>query len=198
MQIKLSEGTDAYGLGVPYPINKTSDVNNAGYFDLKKELHRISEIHELQKYPELLKVVIAINQPNSFFRTLRCGDVISTPLLNNLQNKKVFFFYVTIAFEILEFNTAKGNYIELCHRFSRTNLTHSKRTFIEFRIIPTSYNNHGINRAWSMDIEISGIGQTDEKARLASSLGWRAIQSFLDKESSLFIDELKKGQKTIS
>ena len=36
-----------------------------------------------------------------------------------------------------------------------------------FKHIPTSYNEHGIARAWSEDIEIHGMGINDKDARKA-------------------------------
>ncbi len=199
MKVKLSESTEGDGLGIPYPADKSAGRANAGCFDLKRGPSRISDIHEIQGHAELEEFVRTVNHPDSFFRTVRCGDVLLAAI-NDSSNQTVVSSYVTIAFEILEFNIPKECYVELYKRFVQSALicTRCEKTFVEFRLIQTSYNDHKVNRAWSMDVEIRGLGQTPEEARTMWALGWSTVQKFLAKESSLFIGELNKGRKTIS
>jgi hypothetical protein len=189
MKVKQSEGTDADGLGIPY----------AGYIDLKRNPSAIAEIAEIRDYPELLDFVRHINAQESLFRTLRSGDVIAMHV-NYAGACEMVASYQTIAFEILEFNLPKNCFVDLYNRFvqSARDCIRCKNTFIEFKLIPTSYRDHGINRAWSGDFEIRGLGHTDTEARDNWTLGWRTVQTFLMNETKLWAAELRKGRLTVS
>jgi hypothetical protein len=189
MKVKQSEGTDADGLGIPYP----------GYVDLKRNGSVIATIAEIRDYPELIDFVTQVNKADSFFRTLRSGDVISMRV-NYAGGREMVGSYETIAFEILELNFPKNCYLDLYSGFvkSARDCTRCGDTFIEFKLIPTSYRDHGINRAWSGDFEIRGFGQTRTEARANWALGWRTVQKFLLNESTLWGAELHKGRVTVS
>jgi hypothetical protein len=196
--IEFLEGADEDGLGVPYPP-KHSNSENAGYFDLKKEPSRISELPELKGWPEFETFIKAVNSRASFFRTLRCDVWLASPSGHTYLNK-IVVGYATIAFEILEFNTSKGCFDELRNRFLKFAPASLKwpTTVIHFKHIPTSYNNHGIARAWSEDIEIHGLGINDNDARVSWLKGLLVVEDFLSKESSLYSGELKKGRRAVS
>jgi len=196
MKVKLSEGTRDDGLGIPYP--KRDGTTNVGYRDLKNQPATKADIHEISGYPELQQFIDAVNQCG-FFRTIRCGDV-DFGRVNISGGLDAICSYVTIAFEILDFNRARECYVDLYEGFvaMAVDCTQCANTFVEFKLIPTSYNAHGINRAWSADIEIRGLGTTKTEARKNWALGWRTVQSFLVNEGALWAGELRKGRVTIS
>jgi hypothetical protein len=196
MKVKLSEGTHDDGLGIPYP--KRDGTTNVGYRDLKNEPATKADIHEITRYPELQQFIDAVNEPG-FFRTIRWGDV-EFGRVDISGGRDAVNSYMTIAFEILDLNRAKECYVDLYKRFvaSAVDCTRCGNTFVEFKLIPTSYNAHGINRAWSTDVEIRGLGTTKTEARSNWALGWRTVQNFLVNESALWAAELRKGRVTIS
>jgi hypothetical protein len=197
--IKFLEGKHEDGLGVPYPSSANSNGANAGYFDLKKDPYKIAEIPELNGWPEFESFIRSVNSDGGFFRTLRC-DVWFASLSGHPKFKRIAVGYATTAFEILEFNTSERCFEELRNRFVQFAPECSKwlETVIYFKHIPTSYNDHGIDRAWSEDIEIHGLGINDKDARKSWLKGLRVVQDFLSKESSAYSGELNKGRKTLS
>ena len=196
--IRFLEESDEDGLGIPYPSTVGNDTNNAGYFDLKENPSAISDIHELAGWPDFESLVRSINGQDSFFKTLRC-DIWFASVSGHSKFKKVAIGYVTVAFEILELNLSKSAFDELRRflKFAPQCLTWPE-TVINFKHIPTSYNAHQIARAWSEDIEIHGLGKSENEARTALLRGLPAVQAFLLRESTLYSGELKKGRKTIS
>ena len=196
--VEFLEGTHEDGLGIPYATTIDSDCNNAGYFDLKKDPSKIVEIPELRDWPEFQGLIRSVNSDGSFFRTLRC-DVWFASLSGHPKFKRLAVGYATIAFEILN-NNSKDNFAELRNRFLRfaPQCSQWPETVIYFKHIPTSYNEHGIARAWSEDIEIHGMGINDKDARKAWLKGLRVVHEFLSKESLLWAGELKKGRRTLS
>lgn len=112
-QFSVSDQKD--GLGVPYPKGAHPDSTNVRYFDLKKHPEKISELPELRGWLELEKFLIVVNQPGSLFRTLRV-DVAPSDINHSGFTKKITS-YVTIAFEILEWNVTPGTYVDLYKRF---------------------------------------------------------------------------------
>jgi hypothetical protein len=69
--IEFLEGTHEDGLGIPYLKTVDPDRDNAGYFDLKKNPSKITEIPELKGWPEFAGFIRSVNSDGSFFRTLR-------------------------------------------------------------------------------------------------------------------------------
>lgn len=197
--IRFLEGTDEDGLGIPYPSTDDPDSKNVGYLDLKANRSSIDLVHELNSWPELKSLVRGINSEESFFRTLRC-DAWFVEVTGHAIFEKLAIGYITIAFEILEYNLSKDCFNELRKRFMRfaSQVPEWSETTIHFKHIPTSYNDHGINRAWSEDIEIHGFGRVEQEAKDAFLQGLIPVGEFLLKECLSYPQELKKGRKTIS
>ena len=197
--ISLSEFDDSIGLGIPYPPDLHNGGGNAGYFDLKKEPEKISDIHELQNWPELRDFVRLINHKDSFFRTLRC-QVFFSGVPVNLPFKRVCFSYTTVAFEILDYNLSMGCHEELRQgiaKYATESLSESS-THMDLDLTSTSYNEHRVSRAWSLTINVWGFGQENEEARETWAVGIRALYNFFDKECFAYPGELKKGRLTVS
>jgi hypothetical protein len=196
MQIKFTEGSDEDGLGVPYPQEIDSELHNLGYFDLKKEPHRIVEIEELKNWPEFRQFIEWINERDGFFKSLRC-DLWIASMLPDAKFKCIAVGYITIAFEILELNTSKQPYETFRQRFKEYAAAYpqSEQTNFELKHIPTSYINHGIPRGWSEDVEIHGLGNTDEEAAEAWFVGMRVFEDFLVEENAISADQLKQEKK---
>jgi hypothetical protein len=197
--IKFLEGKDEDGLGIPYPSAVHSDGTNAGYFDLKRDPAAFEQVYELEGWPEFESLLRTLNKGDSFFRTLRF-DVWFAAVTGHPRFKRLAVGYVTIAFEILEFNTSKGCFEEMRKRFTKfaPQCVRWPETSINFRHVPTSYNDHHIDRGWSEDIEIHGFGANETEARNALMKGLPPVERFFSKESSMYFAELKKGRKTIS
>jgi hypothetical protein len=108
--------------------------------------------------------------------------------------------YASVGLRLRWYNQAKDCFNELRKRFKSfaPQVTEWPATTIHFKHIPTSYNEHGINRAWSEDIEIHGFGRFEEEAKEAFLQGLAPVGEFLLKECLSFPQELKKGRKTIS
>jgi len=197
--IRFLEGTDEDGLGIPYPCRKNSDTNNIGYLDLKARPSDIDLAYELEGWPEFKKLIQEINARDSFFRSLRC-DVWFANVRGHETFPILAVGYITIAFEILEYNCAKNCFNELRNQFLRfaPDVITWPEVTVNFKHIPTSYSEHGINRAWSEDIEIHGFGHSKEEARAAFLKGLAPVKSFLLKESRSYPTQLSRGQKTVS
>ncbi|MBD2803709.1 hypothetical protein ID855_03095 [Xenorhabdus sp. ZM] len=56
----------------PYKTNIREDGINNGGIDLTKEPHRIDEIHEIQDYPFMKKILLNINAKNQTYMTFGC------------------------------------------------------------------------------------------------------------------------------
>jgi hypothetical protein len=197
--ISLSEFDDSIGLGIPYPPDLHNGGGNAGYFDLKKEPEKISDIHELKNWPELRDFVTLINHKDSFFRTLRC-QVFFSGVPVNLPFKRVCFSYTTVAFEILDYNLSMGCHEELRQGIAKyaTESLSESGTHMELDLTSTSYNEHRVSRAWSLTINVWGFGQENEEARETWAVGIRALYNFFAKECFAYPGELKKGRLTVS
>jgi hypothetical protein len=198
MIVELKVAGEEQGLGIPYPKGSVAGSTNAGYFDIKKKPEALAGLPELLGWPELEGFLKAINQPDSFFRTLRC-EVVASPIKHSGCTRKVTS-YVTVAFEILDWNRAQGSYGELYRSFSDycSGVQAPVKLAIEFELIPTSYLAHGIGRGWSVDVWVSGLGTSKEAARATWRTGLRIVQDFLTKESALYADQLKQGRATVS
>lgn len=185
MRIKFTQGTDEDGLGIPYPKEIDAELHNLGYFDLKKEPQRIAEIYELAGWPEFQEFIALINRKDSFFKSLRC-DVWFASLPQHPQFTRIAVGYVTIAFENMALNLSKENYEALRQRFKdfAAQYPPNDQITLEFKHIPTSYNEQGIARAWSEDIEIHGLGNTDDEAGQAWLAGLRVVQAFIVQENA--------------
>jgi len=185
MRIQYTQGTDEDGLGIPYPREIDAELNNLGYFDLKKEPQRIDEIYELEGWPEFHEFIALINRKDSLFKSLRC-DVWFASLPRHPQFTRIAVGYVTIAFETLALNLSLEAYEALRARFKdfAARCPPNDQTTLEFKHIPTSYNEHGIARAWSQDIEIHGLGNTDAESRQAWLAGLRVVQDFIVQENA--------------
>jgi hypothetical protein len=125
---------------------------------------------------------------------------IATSNINHSGFTKKVTSYVTIAFEILEWNMPKGTYEDMYKYFQQYAAQYStpNSVVVEFELIPTSYNDHGISRAWSLDVWNTGLGNSEAEARGAWYSGLQIVQDFLAWQSSLYGNELKRGRKTIS
>jgi hypothetical protein len=130
---------------------------------------------------------------------LRC-DAWFVNLTGHAVFKKLAVGYITLAFEILEYNLSKDCFNELRKQFSRfaPQLTEWSETTIHFKHIPASYNDHAITRAWREDIEIHGFGRGESEAKEAFLQGLASVGEFLLKECLSYPQALKKGGKTIS
>jgi hypothetical protein len=188
MMTRLLIADEKQGLGVPYN----------GYVDLKRNPERISELSEINGWQELENFLRVVNQPDSLFRTLRV-DVSASSINHSGFTKKVTC-YVTIAFEILEWNRPKGTFEDLYKFFLQYTARYStpNRAVVEFELIPTSYNDHKVNAAWSLDVWSTGLGNSEDEARGAWYSGLQIVQDFLEWQSTLYRNELKRGRKTIS
>ncbi len=195
----LSEFDDSIGLGIPYPSDLHDGGGNAGYFDLKKEPEKISDIQELQNWPELRDLVTLINHKDSFFRTLRC-QVFFSGAPENLPLKRVCCTYTTVPFEIRDYNLSMGRDEELRQGIAKyaTELLSESRTHLELDLTSTSSNEHRVSRAWSLTIHVWGLGQVNEEARNTWAVGIRALSNFFAKGCFAYPDELKKGRLTVS
>jgi hypothetical protein len=196
--IRFLEGSQQDGLGIPYPSRKDSDTNNVGYLDLKASPSNIDAIYELDGWPEFKKLVKAVNHVDSFFRSLRC-DVWYANVTGHPVFRVLAVGYITVAFEILEYNCSRRCFDELRNQFLRfaPHVTKWTEVTINFRHVPTSYRNHLANSAWSEDIEIQGFGRTEDEARRAFLTGLNPVAAFLIRESIKYPEELKKGRKTL-
>ena len=196
--IRFLQGTDEDGLGIPYPSCKDTETNNIGYLDLKANPSDINLAYELDGWPEFKKLIRQINASDSFFRTLRC-DVWFAQVTGHPLFRVMAVGYITVAFEILEYNCSMNCFNELRNRFLRfaPDVIRWPEVIIYFKHIPTSYNHHGINRAWSEDIEIHGFGCTEDEARNSFQKGLVPVQTFLLLESTNYPQELNKGRKTL-
>ena len=196
--IRLSEVDVSNGLGIPYLSDLRDGGGNAGYFDLKKEPEKISDIHELKNWPELRELVTLINHQDSFFRTLRC-QVFLSGIPENLRFKRACFSYTTIAFEILDYNLSEGCHEELRQAIAKyaTEFLSECCTHIELELTSTSYNERGVSRGWSLTIHVWGLGQENKEAREAWAMGIRALYNFFAKECFAYPGELNKGRLTV-
>jgi hypothetical protein len=196
--IRFLEGTDEDGLGIPYPLSEDSDSRNVGYLDLKVTPSNIDLVYELDDWPEFKGLVRLLNNQESFFRTLRC-DVWFANVTGHAVFQKLAVGYLTLAFEILEYNCSKNCFDELRKRFLKfaPQALGWPESTIHFKHIPTSYNNHGLARAWSEDIEIHGFGRVEADARVALLRGLNPVGQFLLQESLSYPEELKKGRTTL-
>lgn len=188
---------EGQGLGIPYLEGSASGSTNVGYFDLKKNPEALSGLPELRGWPELKNFLRVVNQPDGLFRSLRC-DVAASRIDHSGCTRKVTS-YVTVAFEVLDWNRAQGGYGELYRRFREysAGVKAPVKLVIEFELIPTSYRTHGIIRCWSLDVWVSGLGTSKEAARATWRAGLRVVEDFLTRESALYADELKRGRATI-
>ena len=184
MRVRFGVAGDEEGFGVPYGKGKHPDSENVGYLDAKKNPAALAKFPELKGWPELEDFVREVNQPESLFRTLRC-DVAASDVNHSGFTKKVSS-YVTVAFEIVDWNRAQQPYAELYRAFCEfaRGYPAPAPTFVEFELIPTSYREHGINRGWSVDVWSSGLGNTAEEARVHWQAGLRAAKEFLAMESA--------------
>jgi hypothetical protein len=197
MIVELKVAGEDQGLGIPYPKGTATGSTNVGYVDLKKNPEALAGLPELQDWPELEGFLRAVNLPDSLFRTLRC-EVAASPIKHSGCTRKVTS-YVTVAFELLDWNQAQGAYGELYRSFREysSGLKAPVKLVVEFELIPTSYLMHGINRGWSVDVWISGLGTSKDAARATWRAGLRIVQDFLTKESALYADQLKQGRATL-
>jgi hypothetical protein len=189
-----------YGLSVPYSQGTEPGNTNIGYFDLKRHPENISQIHELNNYPEFFELIKTINLPTSIFRTLRCdarSDSIKFAGYNNAVS-----CYVTIIFEILNWNWPEDNFRRLYDLFLgfRFQPLPPDTTRFDFIPVPVDFidDDCGVR---GLDIYIHGIGQSKEEAQEACRLVVVALQEFLSRQSEEnlhLLQHLKDGEKTVS
>lgn len=184
------------GLGVPYPKSDLPESDNVGYFDVKKYPDKIALFPEVQGWSELVAIIEAVNRPEGLFRTLRCGVALCD--INRPPFTKKISSYVTVAFEILEWNGSEKSYRQMYEEFVRFAQTRNvaAANIIEFELHPTSYNDHSYT-GWSIDLWNTGFGQSEKEVRDTWVIGLKLIQEFLVGQSIRYADQLKKGYKTI-
>lgn len=199
MQGSFEIAKQSEGLGIPYPPRVDPERNNIGYIDLKHFPQRIDEIYEILGWPEMRGFLLSLVADTSFFRPLRV-DVWKRDTAQGSPFKRYVESYTTIAFEVLEINGHVGNFEVLWQRFASSPFIAfcDESTIVEFRAIPTSYNDHGINRSWSVDVCLVGFGQDDDEARKQWSCAVNSVSQFLIHESRLNRNELAKGKPRIS
>lgn len=198
MEIEFKIAGAEQGFGVPYPEGADPGSTNVGYIDLKKNLDQVTEFPEVRGWPELETFIRAVMQPPSLFRTLRC-DIAASPFKRFGCTRKVSS-YVTVAYEILDWNLAPEHFRGLCESFRQyaAGVKAPVKLLIEFELIPTSYRDHGVARAWSVDLWVSGLGTSKEAARATWRAGLRILQDFLTQQSALYADRLNQGHATLS
>jgi hypothetical protein len=198
MKVRFRVSGEEQRLGIPYPKGDSPESTNVGYFDVKRNPDALSNFPELEGWKELKDFIQAANQPDSLFRTLRC-DVAANGI-NHSGFKQKISSYITVAFEILDWNLGQEPYQELYKAFCEIARDYPvpDSTFVEFELIPTSYLEHLINRGWSVDLWCTGLGKTKHEARTSWRAGLQSLKKFLVGESTLYVDQLRKGRKTIS
>lgn len=102
MRVTFNKAPASEGFGIPYPANTSDSRENNGYIDLKKEPHRIEQIHELDGWPELRDFVAQLNTPRGFFRTLRTDAWVLENAVT--ESKYTFESYLTLGFEAVHLN----------------------------------------------------------------------------------------------
>lgn len=196
MKMRLEE-TEAY-LCLPYAAERSHDRVNHGYFDLRRNPIRISEVPELDGWPELAEMVRIANDRDSLFRTLGC-EVVLMDLDDDPMLQKKLVSYVDIAFEILSLNTEKENYYRLYRRFGEfaSPLQLPGNVSILFEICPTYFAAHEF-QGWRVTLWNAGTGRTDGEVRAAWHLGVEVFKDFITTESARWADLLHGEFQTIS
>ena len=65
-------------LHIPYPAVDHGDSVNHGYMDLRAHPELIDRVPELEDFPELRSFIVALNAPESRFRSLGCDKSFSS------------------------------------------------------------------------------------------------------------------------
>jgi len=103
---------------IPYtPKEKAGTHQNYGYFDVKRHPELLNRIPELRTSRELRNFVRMMNSPETVFRTIGCdyGDRAS----DSPQYTFMYLSFVTIVFDILEWNLQKSNFTGLYTQFEQ-------------------------------------------------------------------------------
>jgi hypothetical protein len=168
------------GIGIPYPCTEPGPDGrrNYGYFDLKRQPELISKVPELKNTPELRRLVEAINNPDSLFRTLACEKAMGKSETSRFRKRLTSF--VSIAFDVLAWNQRPGNYEMLFRAFEEfvgLEYADCDAIGVEFCIEPASFLNHGAS-GWCLTLWNYGYGSTEPETRRQWSRGVTLLEKF--------------------
>jgi hypothetical protein len=163
-------------LKMPYRPSIGNGSRNNGYIDLPSEPHRISELHELIGFPELMNVIRKLIQPNHVLMPWRIDSGFDVFSMGNLRRS--VYIFLTIAFR----SPGTGDqtfYEDLITRFQERaegqGIPDSSRTL--FCLTPFEERPGGLDRkGYCLDIWIQGFG-SDRREALAA---WKRGMSVLD------------------
>ena len=201
MQLRfVNQQSCAEGLGVPYPKRESIRSENVGYHDVKKIPDSVALFPELQGWPELRDLILAANQSDSIFRTLRC-DISSNEVRGvGVGYEHKISSYITLAFELLDFNT-EDNFRKMYGEFQSyvALITIQQDCCIEFELVPTSYRSaeNVAYTAWSVDVWIHGYGPNEEEAKTSWLDGMLAVKGFILDQNTRYRTILRTNRKKI-
>lgn len=154
-----------------------------GYVDTKRNPDLIDKIPELKTSPHLRKFVRLLNEPDSLFRTLGC-DHYDKPS-DSPNFKELHVTYVTVVYEILDWNLTEDSFVGLFDRFSHfagSKQQLPKNCGTEFRIGLTTFSSHGVN-GYHVDLITSGYAQTQPEARRCWLDAHRIVEEFFAEQN---------------
>ena len=163
-------------LKIPYHKGEGSHSSNIGYIDLKQEPDRISELHELQGYPEFEELIRRLIQPQCTLRPLRIDtakDEFYHPQFSNSH-----YSFLTVSFDNPDPVDDARFFAELHGSFQSygSHLPDSVR--IDFYLVPMAIPRHKF-RGWCLDIRLYGYGTSETEARGNWATGLEILNDFL-------------------
>ena len=147
-------------MGIPYSRD-SSDSSSHSYIDLVKEPQRISEIPELDGWPELAEFVTGINQPSGYFRTIGLEKSTYIESGRNVVNGYVGFGFRDLG------NVQQKHYhyalFDNFNEFERLNPL-PPDVYVTWDVLPTYYADAVLD-GFSFDVWIRSVADSQDVAR---------------------------------
>lgn len=153
-------------LPIPYDPDKGDSSGNNGFIDLVAHPERIDEIHELDGYPELKRLVKFLNSEASKFVSLRVDtidDYFKNPPFSNSR-----FSFITISFRNSHPVADREYFVEFYNHFKpfaeKRQLPDS--SLARFYIVPLWIPSTGF-KGHCLDVRLYGFGNSPKEANRA-------------------------------
>lgn len=173
------------GYGIPYGSDYRNGRTCAGFIDLVREPHRISEIKEVQDFSAMRDFLIYVNNKSGQFFTAGCEKTFGdTP--PNSPKPRYCRGYLEFCFRDLNFNREAIIFEKLVERFN-DGITRpwpfSKAEFVIQGVV------YGEMFGFSCIYWFTGFGDTDESCKLSAQYAIEDLGIFLSsmrKDDQLF------------
>jgi hypothetical protein len=173
--IPLAYEESAKLLGVPYSRH---DPNSHSYVDLKRDPDLIEELPELYNEPEIRRLVIKLNEPDGYFRSIGCERKYVAD--DEASGRGRFTSYVGFALDAWPFESKEAaQSIASTFNDYAKQFEWSDNVQMIIEIQPTVFYDSN-QSGWSLDFWACGFGHNEEESRSAWSVAMSRFTDFVD------------------